>query len=41
MVSDDKLKEIIAEKVIYFSSISSCEKTDNISIDIERGEKNE
>ena len=36
-----KLKEIIAEKVIYFSNISSCEKTDNISIDIERGEKNE
>ena len=45
MIKEDfdlkKLKEIIAENVIYFSSISSCEITDNISIDIEKGEKNE
>lgn len=33
------LKEVIVNKVIYFSNISSDEKLNNITIDVERGEE--
>ena len=35
------LKEVVAEKIIYFSDISSNEKTNDVTINIERGEKDE
>lgn len=33
------LKEVIANKVVYFSNISSNEELNNITIDVERGEE--
>lgn len=33
------LKDVIANKIIYFSNINSSDETDDIIIDVERGEK--
>ncbi|MDD3417721.1 MAG: N-6 DNA methylase [Lachnospiraceae bacterium] len=33
------LKDVIANKIIYFSNINSSDKTDDIIIEVERGEK--
>ena len=33
------LKEIIANKIIYFSNINPADETDNVIINVERGEK--
>jgi len=33
------LKDVIANKIIYFSEINPSDKTDNIIINVERNEK--